>query len=76
MRKFVFFMQRQGVHVSTQADGACTAALAQNADDTGSGQPTMDFKPVSGELARHDIGSPHFLEGQFGVGVDLSLIHI
>ena len=71
MRKFVFFMQWQGVHVGTQADGARAAALAQNADDTCSGQPAMYFKPVGGEFARHDVGGPYFLEGQLGVGVDI-----
>ena len=71
MWKFVFFMQRQGVHVGTQADGACAAALAQNADNTGSGQPAMNFNPVSDQLPSHDVGGSRFLEGQLGVGVDI-----
>ena len=72
MRKLVVFLQRQGVHVGAQADGTPTAALAQDADDPGFGQATMDFEAIGGKLTRHDVGCPCLLEGQFGVGVDIT----
>ena len=72
VREFVLFEQRQRVHVGAQADRARAAALAQNADDAGLGQPAMHFQAVCGEFASDDVGGARFLEGKFGVRVDIS----
>ncbi len=72
MRKFVFFDQRQRIHVGPQTDGPRTAAFAQAADHTGGGQPAMHLKTIGRQLASNDVGGARFIECQFGVRMDVA----
>ena len=70
--KIIFFHDRQRIHVGAQADGARAAALAQSADNAGSGQATVHFQPIGGQLTRYKIRRSLFHEGQFRVGMQLT----
>ncbi len=72
MREFVQFAQRQRVHVGAQANHAGRGAGAQHADHTGFGDAAMDFQAIAFQLAGHDVGRPVLVEGQFGMGMDVT----
>ena len=71
MRKIVFLLQRQSVHVGTQANGTPAAAFPQGTDHAGSRQAAMHFQSIGRELAGDDVGGASFMEGQFGMGMDI-----
>lgn len=72
MGKGVLFRQWQGVHVRPQADGASPLSLAQDADNAGSRQTTMDFESTGGEFTSNDVRGTAFLERQFRMGMQVT----
>ena len=71
MREGVLFLDRQRVHVSAQANGARSLALAQGADNAGLRQPAVNFQPVGREFARDDVGGPRLVKGEFRMRVNV-----
>jgi len=76
MREGVLFLDRQRVHVSAQANGARSLALAQGADNAGLRQPAVNFQPVGREFARDDVGGPRLVKGEFRMRVNVGRIAI
>ena len=72
MAENVELIQRQGVHVGAQADGAIAAAALQPADDTGAGQTAVHFQPQALQMRRHDVGGAPLAECQFGMAVEIA----
>ena len=47
-------------------------AVLDDADHAGLAQAAVDRDAPFGELGRHHVGGAHFLEAQFGMGVDVA----
>lgn len=60
--EIIFFVDRQGVHVGSQANGAAAGCLAQHANDAGSRQPAMHFESIRRQFPGNDIGGPVLVE--------------
>lgn len=72
VREAVVLGHGQRVHVGAQADGLAAAAAAQDADHAGFPQPRVDFQPPLAQALGHQVGGARFLEGQLGMGVDVT----
>ncbi len=70
--ELVHLDQRQGIHVGAQADHARRGAGTHDADDAGAGDAAMHLDPVAFELARHQLGGPLLVEGEFRMRVDVA----
>ena len=66
------FLDRQRIHVRTQTQGPAALSRAQYPHDSGSADPFMDLQPGGAEQFGDAGRSPHFLEAQFGVGMDVA----
>ncbi len=72
VREAVVLGHGQGVHVGAQPDGFLAAAGAQHAHHAGFPQPGVDFQPPLPQAFGHQRGGARFLEGEFGMGVDIA----
>ncbi len=65
-------MDRQRVHVRADRQRWPRAPALDHADDTGAAKPGAMRDRQTRELGSNDTRSTCFLEGQFGVGVDVA----
>ncbi|MNN29482.1 hypothetical protein D3C81_1430860 [compost metagenome] len=72
MAEGVGLLQRQGVHVGAQADGARAAAVADHPDKPGGAEAAMHFDAPRLEVARDHVGRALFFEAEFRMGVDIA----
>ncbi|MCY1521686.1 hypothetical protein D9M68_565110 [compost metagenome] len=73
MRERVDLLHGQRVHVGAQAHGAVSRLVAaDDPDDARAAQPAMDFDAPFFKLRGHHVGRAEFLEGQFGMRVDVA----
>ena len=71
IRNVVQLLDRQGVHVGAQADGAVAGAVAQHADHAGHAHAAMHLDPPGFELPGDDLGGAVFRHAKFGMGVEI-----
>jgi len=72
MRKIVGLLNRQGVHVRTQPDGAVILTPAQNADHARCADAAMDFQPEALQKISNLGCRTFFTEPQFRVLMDIA----
>jgi len=72
VREFVGLLHRQRVHVRPDPDRTAGAAIAERADQAGSGDPARYLDPPGRQLLRHDIARAVLLEREFGVDVQVA----
>ena len=71
IRDVVQFLDRQGIHVGAQADGAVAGAVAQHAHHAGDADAAMHLDAPGFELAGDDLGGAMFGHAEFGMGVEI-----
>ena len=70
--KGVELLDRQRVHVGTQANGPCRVAAPDNADHTGGAQPPVHRNTPFGKPGGYHVGGADFVETQFRMGVQIT----
>ena len=66
------FGDREGVHIGAEADAGPLLATVDDADDTGFGKTGDDLvDPELAKMVLDDLRGPGFLEGEFGVAVEV-----
>ena len=70
--KIVFLLDRQRVHVGTQADGSRTRAGAQHTDHSGLADAAVGFDAQRFEPRGHQRGGAMLLESEFRMGMDVA----
>ncbi len=68
------FLNRQGIHVGTQADGR-TVTITQGANHTSAAQPTVDLDAETAQQLSHLVGGFQLLKPQFRRGMEGAAPH-
>jgi hypothetical protein len=68
----VGLVHRQAVHVGPQPDRAHRVALAQSTHHAGLAEAPGHLDAPLLQFRRDDVGSPRFLEGELGMGMDIA----
>ena len=66
------FLDRQRVHVGADGEQLAGSAPLDGADDAGAADAGLGGDAEAGEFARDDTGGTDFLEGEFGMGVEVA----
>lgn len=71
-RQALRLLDRQGIHIGTQRNGAAGLGALEDADHAGTGDAGFDFQPQGFQVIGHQLGGTRFLLAQLGMLVNVA----